>query len=66
MRYPAIQHVPEPDPSRANRDEAIKATLEGITGQAPGAPQLEELGSTATLADVIATVNLIIRRLDGQ
>lgn len=38
---------------------AVKQTLDSITGQARNAQRLDPLPATATLADVVARVNLI-------
>ncbi|MEM5400875.1 hypothetical protein [Paraburkholderia unamae] len=46
--------------------KAIKQNIELITGVNPGAPVLTQLPSTATLAQVITTLNTVIQRLNQQ
>ena len=45
--------------------EAVKQNMDWLTGQHRNAPTVYALSSTATLSDVIAEVNKIIRRIDG-
>lgn len=42
---------------------AVANNLNQLIGAVPGAETLEELSASATLADVIARLNIIIRRL---
>lgn len=44
---------------------AIKQNMDWMTGQQKNSPPVKALASTATLGDVIAEVNKIIRRIDG-
>lgn len=43
--------------------QAIKQTLDAITGQARNVERLEPLPTTATLAQVIARLNEIVARM---
>jgi hypothetical protein len=43
---------------------ALKQNVDEMTGQSRNAPALVTLPPTASLADVIATINKIIARLD--
>lgn len=45
--------------------EVVKQNMDWLTGQHKNAPAITALASTATLGDVIAEVNKIIRRIDG-
>lgn len=45
--------------------EVIKQNMDWLTGQQKNSPSVKALASTATLSDVIAEVNKIIRRIDG-
>lgn len=45
--------------------DAVKQNLDNLTGQHKNTPVLKELATTATLAETIAAVNLIVRRLNG-
>lgn len=42
---------------------AMKQTLDSITGSTRSSETMNEVASTATLADVIKTLNIVIRRL---
>jgi hypothetical protein len=42
--------------------EAVKQNLDALTGQQRNSKPLQPLASTATLADVIAAVNVLIER----
>jgi len=42
---------------------AVANNLNALMGAAPGAEPLQELPETATLVDVIYTLNVLIRRL---
>jgi hypothetical protein len=42
----------------------VAANLNRITGNLPTSETLQELPATASLADVIAALNVIIRRLN--
>lgn len=46
--------------------DATKETLDKLTGQNRAKENLTELPSTATLPDVINTLNIIIRRLGSD
>lgn len=41
----------------------VKQNMDWLTGQHPNAPKLKPLPETATLAEVIAQQNLILKRL---
>lgn len=45
--------------------EVIKQNMDWLTGQQKNSPAVKALASTATLSEVIAEVNKIIRRIDG-
>lgn len=45
--------------------EVIKQNMDWLTGQQKNSPSVKALASTATLSEVIAEVNKIIRRIDG-
>jgi hypothetical protein len=53
-----------PDPSLNRVLAALKQNVDEVTGQSRNSPALAALPATASLADVIATVNKIIARLD--
>lgn len=60
--------MPIPRPTVAATDlqdhiEAVGQTLDRLTGQVPGAAGLDPLPETATLADVIKAVNILIDRV---
>jgi hypothetical protein len=44
--------------------EPLKQNVELITGARPGSTELSPLATTATLAQVIAQVNLILSRIN--
>lgn len=45
---------------------AIKENIEIITGARPGISEIQQLASTATLADVINKINEIVVRLNAS
>ena len=45
--------------------DSVKNVLDRLTGQNKAAEALEELESTATTAEQIDAINIIIRRLNG-
>jgi ABC-type uncharacterized transport system substrate-binding protein len=55
-----------PDPVANRLLSAIKQNVECITGIMPGVPVLTQLPATATTAQIIATLNAIIQRLNYQ
>lgn len=59
---PATQHA---DPNHQMAADAVRLHVEQLTGQDRNADRLVELPTNATLADVINTINIIIRRLGG-
>lgn len=63
MKKPAIPQVPRDGQPRAQFDQAVKETLEIVTGRRGGSVQ--PLPADASLADVIAKLNEIIARLQG-
>ena len=63
MRKPAIPRVSTGDATARAAFDAIKQTLDQITGQAANVTRLEPLPASATLSQVIARVNEITARL---
>lgn len=63
MRKPAIPRVNTGDAVSRQAFEAIKQTLDQITGQASNVERLPELPDDATLSEAIARINEITRRL---
>lgn len=63
MKKPAIPQVPRGDQPRTAFDQAIKESLEIVTGRRAG--RIEPLPSGASTDDVIAKINEIIARLQG-
>lgn len=61
MKKPAIPQVPRDGQPRTPFDQAVKETLEIITGRRGGAVQ--PLPADASLADVIAKVNELVARI---
>lgn len=64
MRKPAIPATGSLPNDLARVIEPLKANVELITGARPGAVSLNPLPTTATLADVITQVNLILSRIE--
>lgn len=63
MSKPGIPFRPTTDTNRNEFESAVKQTLDEITGQAKSAEKLSPLPSSATLEQVIAQQNAIIKRL---
>ncbi|MFN3359497.1 MAG: hypothetical protein ACK418_26315 [Pseudomonas sp.] len=63
MKKPAIPQVPRDGHPRAPFDQAVKETLEIVTGRRAG--RIEPLPAGASTNDVIAKVNEIIARLQS-
>lgn len=63
MKKPAIPQVPRGDQPRTAFDQAIKESLEIVTGRRAG--RIEPLPAGASMDDVIAKVNEIIARLQS-
>ena len=61
MKKPAIPQVPRDGQPRTPFDQAVKETLEIITGRRGGSVQ--PLPADASLADVIAKVNELVARI---
>jgi hypothetical protein len=61
MKKPAIPHVPRDGQPRAQFDQAVKETLEVMTGRRDG--KVQPLPNDASLADVTAKLNELIARL---
>jgi hypothetical protein len=61
MKKPSIPQVPRGEQPRTGFDQAVKETLEVITGRRSGAAK--PLPADASLADVIQKVNELIDRL---
>lgn len=59
----AVPVLPASDPTLRAFASAVKGNLDALTGQQDGAQKLAPLPASATLADVIAAVNIIIGRL---
>lgn len=64
MKKPAIPGTSSLSADVARVIEPIKQNVEMFNGVRPGSAALTVLPSTATLADVIATVNKLISRID--
>ncbi|MES2415083.1 MAG: hypothetical protein V4614_14850 [Pseudomonadota bacterium] len=61
--------IPTVRSGNASVDKAlsvIKVNMDQMTGQHPNVPALKELPLTATLAQVIEQLNLIVKRLQGD
>jgi hypothetical protein len=56
----AIPTTPAPGQDRLAFDQALKENIERVLGPAG---QLQQLPSTATTADIVAALNIIIARL---
>jgi hypothetical protein len=63
MSKPAIPTVRTDDLNVNRALDAIKQTLDEVTGQARNVARFSPLPSNATLADVIARLNQITNRL---
>ena len=64
MRKPSIPATGSLPNDLARVIEPLKANVELITGARPGAISIDPLPTTATLADVITQVNLILSRIE--
>lgn len=64
MRKPSIPATGSLPNDLARVIEPLKANVELITGARPGAVSINPLPTTATLADVITQVNLILSRIE--
>ena len=64
MRKPAIPVTSSLALDIAQVVEPLKQNVELITGARPGYTELFPLATTATLADVITQVNLILSRIN--
>jgi hypothetical protein len=64
MRKPAIPTTSMLPQDIARVVEPLKQNVELITGSRPGAVSIDPLPATATLADVITQVNLILSRIE--
>jgi len=64
MRKPSIPATGSLPLDIARVVEPLKANVELITGARPGAVSLAPLPTTATLADVINQVNLLLSRIE--
>lgn len=60
---PSIPTVLTDDESLNQFNNAVKQTLDAITGKSRNVPRLEPLASTATLPEVIERLNQVIARL---
>lgn len=60
----AIPYTNSPDQAVNQALAAIKENVEIMNGSRPGYAVLPQLGATATLAQVITAVNLIVARLN--
>lgn len=63
MKKPAIPQVPQGNQPRTAFDQAIKESLEIVTGRRAG--RIEPLPAGATTDEIVAKVNEIIARLQG-
>lgn len=59
----AVPVLPASDPSLRAFASAVKSNIDSMTGQQEGAKRLEPLKDSATLADVIDALNIIISRI---
>lgn len=64
MKKPAIPGTSSLPPQIAQIIEPIKANVELITGSRPGSIEVTNLGSDASLSDVITKVNQILSRIN--
>jgi hypothetical protein len=64
MRKPAIPGTASLPLDMAQIIEPLKQNVELITGARPGSTELSPLATTATLAQVITQVNLILSRIN--
>jgi hypothetical protein len=64
MRKPAIPGTASLPLDMAQIIEPLKQNVELITGARPGSTAISPLATTATLADVITQVNLILSRIN--
>lgn len=60
---PSIPTVPTTDSNLSRFVDAVKQTLDAMTGKARNVQRLEPLPPTATLAEVIERLNQVISRL---
>lgn len=63
MKKPAIPQVPREGQPRAGFDQAVKETLEVVTGRRGG--QVKLLADGASSDEIIQKLNEIIARLQG-
>jgi hypothetical protein len=63
MKKPAIPQVPQGNQPRAAFDQAIKESLEIVTGRRAG--RIEPLPAGATTDEIVAKLNEVIARLQG-
>ena len=63
MKKPAIPQVPQGNQPRAAFDQAVKETLEIVTGRRAG--RIEPLPAGASTDQIIAKLNEVIERLQG-
>lgn len=64
MRKPAIPPTSNLPLDIARVVEPMKQNIELVTGSRPGAVSISPLPSTATLADCITQLNLILSRIE--
>ena len=64
MRKPAIPGTASLPQNLAQVIEPLKANVELITGARPGAVSISPLPETATLADCVNQLNLILSRIE--
>lgn len=63
MKKAAIPAVRTGQPEMDRALAAIKQNLDAITGQARNVDKIDPLPANASLADVVARLNLIVERL---
>lgn len=63
MKKAAIPSVRTGQPELDRALAAVKQNVDAMTGQARNAGRIEPLPPTATQADIIKTINLILERL---
>jgi hypothetical protein len=65
-----VKRIPVPTPNKDNLvtvAAALKSNVDMSTGQHQNAPALKALDpTTATTADIVNTINLLIRRIQGD
>lgn len=66
MKRRAIPTLQTGDGTVDDHASAVKHNLDMVTGQHRNSPVLVALASTATTADIIAAINALIQRVQGD